>query len=86
MNNLDIKSKNESIAKSSEKRSESKNAQGQGKSGFFMFNPVLVQQCLQKSLMPGIKHIMVFQNIEGSLIAKASNSTEEQFDQMLGNS
>mgnify|MGYP006953044892 CR=1 FL=1 len=40
MNNLDVKSKNESIAKSSEKRSDGKNAQG--KSGFFMFNPVLV--------------------------------------------
>lgn len=39
MKNLDVKSKNESIAKSSEKKSDAKAG---GSSGFFMFNPVML--------------------------------------------
>ena len=43
MKNLDVKSKNESIAKSSEKKSEVNKNTGPGGAGFFMFNPVLLQ-------------------------------------------
>ena len=77
MKNLDVKSKNESIA------TEKKSAAGSGGNGFFMFNPVLLQQSLQKNFVPGIKHMMVFQNIEGSIVAKASQTTQEQFDKQL---
>ena len=43
-----------------------------------MFNPCILQQSLEESLKKvDVKHVMIFQNIEGSILAKASSSTED---------
>ena len=43
-----------------------------------MFNPCVLQQSLEESLKKvDVKHVMIFQNIEGSILAKASSSTED---------
>ena len=42
-------------------------------SGFCLLNPTLLHQALAKELTSSIKHIMIFQNVEGSIVAKATN-------------
>ena len=51
--------------------------------GYSLFNPVILQKALEKNIGPGVKHIMIFQNIEGSIIAKASAPSEIQQPQPL---
>ena len=44
-------------------------------SGFCLLNPQALHNTLNKYLVnQSIKHIMIFQNIEGSVVAKASSS------------
>ena len=55
------------------------------KSGYFMFNPKMLQESIKQHIGPGTKHIMVFQNNGGSIVAKSS-SPEHENDQKTLNS
>ena len=55
---------------------------------FSLFNPQVLRKLLEEQLQlnTSIKHIMIFQNIEGSIVAKASFNQEEEETQKALNS